>query len=199
MKMRVLDISENNGCDIDFEAIAKVYYGVILRLGYGNRHLDDNFLYNYRKAKEAGLKIGIYYYSYALQREQGINEGKFTVEILRENDIKSSDLELGIWFDMEDADGYKERNGMPSNEEITAICSAYIVEMNKAGFWCGIYASLDWLENVIYTEQLADYVYYWVAQWDDDLDWDKNVFLWQYTATEYFNGKFYDCSFLMKR
>lgn len=197
MKMRVIDLSENNGY-APIEDMAKIYGGFILRLGWGNRHIDEMFIENYKRVKATGAKVGVYYYSYALDVEQAKNEARFLIEVLRENGIKSSDLELGIWFDMEDADFYKSNHGMPSNEDITAMCSAFIVECNKADYWCGIYASEDWLFNVIDTDQLADYVQFWVARWDNDFDFNKNVYLWQYTCEEEFLGRYYDCSYLLK-
>jgi hypothetical protein len=79
--------------------------------------------------------------------------------------------ELGIWYDMEDADRYKERNGMSDNQTITDMCSAFICELNEAGYsYVGIYASYSWLTSKIYTSQLADYVPYWNAQWGNSND-----------------------------
>ena len=98
---------------------------------------------------------------------------------------------MGIWFDMEDADGYKQRHGMPSRQEITAMCSEFICECNRSGYSCGIYASLDWLEHQIATEQLASYVPYWVAQWGGRCDW-PNASMWQYTDGYCVDGNEFD-------
>lgn len=187
--MKGIDISYHNG-EIDWQAVidAECEF-VIIRLGYGNRHLDPKFLDNVNGALEAGLKVGVYYYSYALDVDSAKGEAQFVHEVLQQHGINP---ELGIWFDMEDADGYKERNGMPDNHTITAMCSAFICELNNVGYsYVGIYASYWWLNNVIETEQLADYVPYWNAQWGNKNDF-KRAKMWQFTDRLTIDGKLFD-------
>ena len=58
-----IDVSENNG-NINWEVVkaAGVEFAII-RLGYGNCHLDSRFYENINGAIEAGLDVGVYYYS----------------------------------------------------------------------------------------------------------------------------------------
>ena len=65
-----IDVSENNGT-VDWAAVkaAGVEFAII-RLGYGNRHLDSTFYENINGAIDAGLAVGVYFYSYALTMEQ---------------------------------------------------------------------------------------------------------------------------------
>ena len=137
--------------------------------------MDSQFYNNINGALAAGLKIGVYHYSYALLPEMAQEEAKFVVETLADCGLSSEKLEMGIWFDIEDADGYKQRHGMPSRQEITAMCSEFICE----------------LEHQIATEQLASYVPYWVAQWGGRCDW-PNANMWQYTDGYYVDGKEFD-------
>lgn len=192
--MRGVDISENNG-SVNFEALANegVKF-VIIRLGYGRGHLDSEFYNNVQGARDAGLKIGVYYYDYAVDVETAKEEAHFMLETLEDCGLSPEDLPMGVWYDMEDADGWKDRHGMPNRLTITAMCSAFIVECNKAGYNCGIYASLDWLENKIATDLLADYVPYWVAQWSDSCDFPRAT-LWQYTNEEEIDGRYFDGNF----
>ncbi len=189
--VRGVDVSENNG-QVNWQAVkdAGIDFAII-RLGYGNKHLDGRFYENINSAIAAGLQIGVYYYSYALTVEAAKAEADFAIDILKDCGIDPEDLEMGVWFDMEDADGYKRENGMPDNQTITDMCSAFIVECNKAGYSCGVYANLDWLENKIYTTQLADYVPYWCAQWGSKCDW-PNAKMWQYTDKLRIGGKYFD-------
>lgn len=94
----------------------------------------------------AGLKIGVYYYSYALDEPAARSEARYMISVLKDAGLTKDKIEMGLWFDMEDADGYKSGNGMPTNQTITNMCSAFIVVCNEAGYSCGIYANLDWLE-----------------------------------------------------
>jgi len=187
--MRGIDVSYHNG-EIDWQSIVDAGCEfVIIRLGYGNHHLDSKFLDNVNGALAAGLKIGVYYYSYALDVEAAKLEAKFVQEVLQENGINP---ELGIWFDMEDADGYKERNGMPDSQTITDMCSAFICTLNEAGYqYVGIYASYWWLTEVINTSQLADYVTYWNAQWGNHNDFAGSK-MWQFTDSLEIGGRIFD-------
>lgn len=187
--MKGIDVSYHNG-EVDWQAVADAECQfAIIRLGYGNRHLDPKFEDHVNGALSAGLKIGVYYYSYALNVEAAKAEAQFVQEILQEYGLNP---ELGIWFDMEDADGYKERNGMPDNQTITDMCSAFICFLNEAGFsYVGIYASYSWLTEIIDTVQLADYVPYWNAQWGSSNDFPQAK-LWQYTDRLKISGQYFD-------
>jgi GH25 family lysozyme M1 (1,4-beta-N-acetylmuramidase) len=184
-----IDVSYHNGL-VDWQSVVEAdCQFIIIRLGYGNRHLDPKFIDNVNGALAAGLKIGVYYYSYALDVEAAKAEAGFVCDTLRENGLEP---ELGIWFDMEDADGYKERNGMPDNQTITDICGAFICSLNEAGFqYVGVYASYWWLTNVIDTTQLADYVPYWNAQWGERNDF-PSARMWQFTDSFEIKGKYFD-------
>lgn len=187
--MKGIDVSYHNG-QINWQSVveAKCEF-VIIRLGYGNRHLDPKFIENVNGALAAGLKIGVYYYSYALNVDSAREEAQFVHEMLQKEGINP---ELGIWFDMEDADGYKERNGMPDKETITAMCSAFICELNSSGYsYVGIYASYSWLTERIDTLQLADYVPYWNAQWGSSNDFAR-ARMWQYTDHLKIGGQIFD-------
>lgn len=187
--MKGIDVSYHNG-DIDWQAVVDAGCEfVIIRLGYGIRHLDTKFLDNVNGALAAGLKIGVYYYSYALNVEEAKAEAQFVQEALQEHGVNP---ELGIWYDMEDADGYKERNGMPDNQTITDMCSAFVCTLYEAGYsHVGIYASYWWLTTKIDTSQLADYVPYWNAQWGNSNDFPAAQ-MWQYTDSLDIGGKTFD-------
>ena len=111
------------------------------------------------------------------------------LEVLQEHGVNP---ELGIWYDMEDADGYKERNGMPDNQTITDMCSAFICLLNESGCsHVGIYASYSWLTSKIDTSQLADYVPYWNAQWGNSNDFPAAK-MWQFTDSLDIGGQTFD-------
>ena len=189
--LRGIDVSENNG-RVDWQEVADngVKFAII-RLGYGNGHLDGEFYRNVNNALLHGLKIGVYFYSYALNTRSARKEAEFVVQTLIDCGLTPEKLHMGVWYDMEDADGYKQRHGMPNTAELTAMCSLFLSALNAAGYSCGIYASLDWLENKIYTKQLADYVPYWCAQWGCRCDW-PNAKMWQYTDRFLINGCEFD-------
>ena len=75
-----------------------------------------------------------------------------------------NDYTMGVWFDMEDADGYKRRNGMPSNARLVSMCDNFCSALEKAGYFAGIYASLSWFNNQLKDASLNKYAK-WVAMW----------------------------------
>ena len=195
--MKGIDVSENNGW-IDWKAVKEngIEFAII-RLGYGRGHLDTLFYKNVNEALEAGLKIGVYYYSYALNRLAAWEEASYMMHILESSGLTPGKLEMGIWFDMEDGDGYKERNGMPSAQTITTMCNEFIAECNRHGYNCGIYASLDWLENRIYTNLLPEYAPIWCAQWAHSCDW-PGAKMWQFTDRLKVGNRWFDGNWLLE-
>ncbi|MBR1760632.1 MAG: hypothetical protein IJ741_05570 [Schwartzia sp.] len=185
-----IDVSENNG-RVDWEAVkdAGIDFAIV-RLGYGNRHLDERFYENINGAISAGLEVGVYYYSYALDAEAAEHEADFLVDILLDCGLTADRLPLGVWFDQEDADGYKERHGMPDNWTLTDICRAFIEVCRERGFKCGVYASLNWLENRLDTDAFPG-APIWCAQWDDECDWPGTA-IWQYTDELEIDGRGFD-------
>lgn len=191
-----IDVSEHNGV-LDWKAIKD--WGIsfaILRLGYGKGHLDGRFYENINGALAAGLKVGTYYYSYALTVEEARDEARFTAYVLKDCGITAERLPVGAWFDMEDADGWKERHGMPGNKTITAMCGAYMKEMNREGYLSGIYANYDWLIHRIDRDALSPYTFYWCAQWAPHCDLPGTA-IWQYTDRLEVCGRVFDGNLLV--
>ena len=187
-----IDVSENNG-RVDWEAVkaAGIDFAII-RLGYGKRHLDERFYKNVNGAIAAGLKIGVYYYSYALDAEAAEHEADFLVDTLLDCGLTSDRLPMGVWFDQEDADGYKARHGVTDGGTLTDMCGAFLEVCRERGFGkCGVYASYDWLENRLDASRWGDGALIWCAQWDDGCDWDGAA-IWQYTDGLEIGGHVFD-------
>lgn len=181
---RGIDVSENNG-HIDWQAVAAAGMKfVIVRSSYGRYAADDDFIRNVNGAHEAGLQCGAYHYSYAIDPYQAVQEAQNCKQVIDEAGVL---LELPVWFDMEDADGYKAKHGFDfSRENVTEICRTFLAEMRPLD--CGVYASLSWFENYIDWQALGCAV--WNAQWghNDDI----NGYMWQYTDELIIGGKAFD-------
>jgi len=173
-----IDVSRHQGI-IDWEKVKKSGIDfAIIRCGYGSDLIeqdDDMYLRNISECERLGIPYGIYIYSYALNIEQAKSEAAHVLRL-----IKGHNPQLGIWFDMEDADGYKERNGMPSNKTLVDICITFCEIIRKNGYNVGIYANLDWLYNKLNDSRL-DIYNKWVAQWNDVCTYNKDYVMWQYT------------------
>lgn len=151
--MNGIDVSEHQG-DFDFTPYKDGF--VIIRGGYGIRNADKWAERNIAKCDALGIPWGLYWYSYALNVQTAKLEAERCLRFLNGRKPR-----LGVWFDMEDADGYKEKNGFPKNETITAMCKAFCAAMEDAGNRTGVYASLSWFDTHI-GETGYDK---WIAAW----------------------------------
>jgi lysozyme len=172
-----IDISEHNG-NINMEKVKKSGIEfIILRLGYGKNQnqIDKNFKTNYEKAINSNIPVGVYLYSYATN----INDSKEEAKLVLDN-IKGLKIEYPIFIDMEDADNYKAKRNV-SNATCIDICETFCQEIESAGYYVGIYANLDWLNNKINDNRL-DKFDKWVAQWNNRCTYKKEYGMWQYSS-----------------
>lgn len=185
---RGIDVSENNGF-VDWESVAAA--GVefaIIRQGWGKRHLDSRFYENINGAINAGLKVGIYYYSEATDASEAATEAEYALYVMQDAGITPDMLEMGFWFDEENDDWKSDRLTDP--EEITDICTTFISTMEVAGYHCGLYANYDYLTNVIDMGRLPG-VPAWCAQYNSQCDYDGAA-IWQCTDSYFINGAQFD-------
>lgn len=133
-----IDISSWQG-DID---LAKLNPGfVIIRAGYG-KSIDSKAIRNMDFCERLGIPYGVYWYSYALSVEAAKKEAETCLAL-----ISGHPVSVGVWFDMEDADGYKARNGALHKDLTSAMSYAFAETIEGAGYYSGIYTSLSWLRD----------------------------------------------------
>lgn len=152
-----IDISKHNG-NINLEPYKGQF--VIIRVGYGHFHLDEKFERNVNECKRLGIPFGVYHYSYALNEADAEAEARGVLNAIAKY---KNDIKVGVWFDMEDADGYKRKHGFKiSNSTIAPICYKFCKMIEDAGYYSGIYTSSSWLQ---YVNGLNDRFDKWVANW----------------------------------
>lgn len=171
-----IDVSSNNGV-IDWNKVkAQGVEFAIIRCGIGSdfQNQDDiQFARNYSECKRLGIPVGTYLYSYACDVEQAKSETNHVLRL-----IEGKSFELGIWFDMEDADGYKAKRNVSYNTCVD-ICETFCNIIESKGLKVGIYANLDWLNNKINSSRL-DKFDKWVAQWTTKCTYNKPYSIWQF-------------------
>ena len=170
-----IDISHWNG-DIDFNKVkASGIDFVIIKAGgsdYGF-YTDKMFKTNYEKAKAAGLFVGAYYFVgkkfYGL--ESGVADAKRFIKIL-----EGMQFEYPVFVDIETTDSrYKEL----ATDAAVAFCK----EMEKAGYFVGIYASdISGFKEKLNKDELMEFAY-WVARYSDkEPEYAKEWQMWQYSS-----------------
>lgn len=178
-----VDLSQHNGY-VDFIKLknAGCKY-VILRLGWiGNKNnhtLDTYFKDYYKKAKEVGLPIGLYVYSYCKSFD-GINSACRWIE--NQINIQNLKLELPIFLDLEDS-SIRECG----KENLTKQAKYFCEYFKNLGFESGVYANKDWFNNVLNINELLNYKI-WLAEWNKQISFKYKVDLWQFTSKGHFDG-----------
>lgn len=185
MSRKGIDVSSHNGV-IDWAKVKKdgVHFAMI-RLGFGSdiKSQDDSqFERNVKECEKHGILWGGYLYSYALN----VDDVKSEVSHIKRL-MKGKKPSYPISFDMEDADGYKQRSGMPSNSTMVSMCEYALNEIEKMGYYASLYASLSWLDNQLKSSKLDKYDK-WVAHWSPKCGYKGKFGMWQYTENGIVNG-----------
>ena len=154
MTKQGIDVSHNNGV-VDWASVKNAGFEfAMIRVGYGKNTLDRQFYNNVNGALKYGFKIGIYHYSYALTVDDAKKEADFVVKTLKQCGLTAHKV-IGIFYDMEDEDGYKARHGMPSRQALTNFCSIAVNKFWEHGYVAGVYCNKDWYRNKLYFDQLG--------------------------------------------
>ena len=172
-----VDVSTFNG-EIDWETVKNetdIDYA-ILRCGYGNDFEDQDDAQWERNASECtrvGMPFGVYIYSYALDTEEALSEAEHVLRL-----VEGYDLDLPIYLDLED----EKYTGSLSNEEIADIAEVFCNKIEEAGYEVGIYANLYWFNNKL-TDPCFDRWEKWIAQYNEQCDYEGEYGMWQCTST----------------
>ena len=155
----------------------------ILRAGYGRYEVDDAFRANAKAANAAGIPIGVYWFSYALNVSGAKQEAQKCIET-----IKPYKIDLPVYFDFEyDTVSYAKKQGVTLgkqafNDHSVAFCEA----VQAAGYRAGVYYNLDYLNRLVDMNRIKKYSL-WFAQYNSTAQasgWD----LWQYTSSGTISG-----------
>lgn len=181
----MIDVSTYNG-DIDWNAVkaAGVDYAIIRvgYRGYGTARLvqDRRFEQNMRGAINAGIRVGAYIVTQAVNTEEAVEEASFIVEKCRGYNVT-----LPLAIDVEWAgNSYEEgRANSISASTRTDVINAFARTVMNSGYAAMAYANKDWFENKIYSGNLFSLCKIWLAQYrNTEYTYGGRVNMWQYTS-----------------
>ena len=182
--VKCIDISTWQGNDVDFNKVkASGIDYVILRAGYGKEtyQKDDTFEINYKKAKEAGMKVGAYWFSYAMTPSEAAEEADACLYC-----IKGKQFDLPVYYDMEYAPAITQLN----KTTYTNMASSFCNKIKKSGYKAGVYASASVFGYPLDYDTIADSYSVWNAEWNDN--YTVSCDIWQYTDKGKVNGIYGD-------
>lgn len=171
-----IDVSSWQG-DIDFEAVRDAGCDfVMIRIGYsadGEITIDSKFEQNYRNAKAAGLRRGLYLYSYDNTEEEARASADRII-----SEIGDDSPELPVVFDWEDF-GRFQTYGM-SFATLNDMYDAFSDELLQNGYESMLYGSMNFLEKVW---EETDTRPVWLAHYTDKTDYSGPYRIWQASNT----------------
>lgn len=134
---------------------------VILRAAYGVNRPDPKFEEYYAAAKEVGLDVGCYFYTYATSVNTVKKEAKYLLELL-----EGKTFEYPIYFDLED----DSQEGLDT-DLLMEMCLTFCHELSDNGYFPAVYTNNRWLVNFWDQEQLTTLYDIWYARYplDDDI------------------------------
>ncbi len=179
-----IDISRHNG-NIDWNAVkaSGVDY-VILRCGYrgsatGVLIEDESFKKNIKGATAAGLKVGVYVFSQAIDEVEAVKEASLAVSL-----VKGYKLTYPIFIDTESSGGRADKIDKATR---TAVVNAFCQTVASAGYQAGIYASKTWYEDKLNMSAVGNYKI-WLAQYAAKPTYNSKYDMWQYSSKGTISG-----------
>ena len=177
-----IDVSSHQG-DINWWKVADDGIDfVIIRAGYrgygaeGKMGEDSMFRANARGALNAGLQIGVYFYSQAITVEEAIEEAEFVLDI-----IEGYDIQCPVVFDWETETGIGMRTDNLPGNIITDCAVAFCEKIKEAGYTPSVYFNLSDAYERYDLDRISDYVFWYAQYKGTSPNFYYNYSIWQYT------------------
>ncbi len=170
----------------------------IIRLGFegsatGVDTLDLAFLEYYKRAREAGMKLGAYFFSRGTSYAEGKQDAEWVMNVIEENDMY---FEYPICYDVE-ADVHYAATA----NQITNLCNGWAETLEANGYYPAVYANSE-ISAKISSDFKAKYdiwLRYIKSDGEFDVQYDPATLnisdrcsLWQYTMYQRFDGCSYE-------
>ena len=176
-----VDVSYYQG-DIDWEQVADA--GVkfaMIRVGYrgygtGKLVEDEKFVQNIEGALAAGLDVGVYFFSQALNEQEALEEADFMLER-----IAGYDITMPVVFDWEYVND-EARTANMDRRTLTDCTLAFCEYMQEKGYQPMCYFNTYQMRNDLNLWELEEYPF-WLALYKNRMTFPYAIEMWQYTCT----------------
>lgn len=176
---RGIDVSKYQG-NIDWGAVAASGINfAIIRVGYrgsssGALVQDPYFKKNISGATKAGIKVGLYFFTQAVNEAEAVEEASMAMSL-----ASGYKVTYPIFIDTERASNGRA-NGL-SKSARTAVVKAFCQTIRNGGYKAGVYASKSWYANQLNASALNGYCI-WVAQYNSSCTYSGKYDMWQYSS-----------------
>ena len=176
---RGIDVTKYQG-NIDWGAVAASGINfAIIRVGYrgsssGALVQDPYFKKNISGATKAGIKVGLYFFTQAVNEAEAVEEASMAMSL-----ASGYKVTYPIFIDTESASGGRA-NGL-SKSARTAVVKAFCQTVRNGGYKAGVYASKSWYANQLNASALNGYCI-WVAQYNSSCTYSGKYDMWQYSS-----------------
>ena len=187
-----IDVSYYQG-NIDWQKVkADGIDFAIIRMGYrgysnGTLVTDSKFAQNMQNAIAAGIQVGVYFFTEAVNTAEAVEEAEYVV-----NAIAPYNVTMPVAIDWEfnvsggNKVGRKYTAGL-SKAEYTAICSTFCDTVKSHGYTPMIYANKSDLSTYLDGAGLGQNYEIWLARYNTETAYTNPYSFWQYSASSAYN------------
>ena len=180
---RGIDISRYQGKP-DFGKLKSAVDFVIVQAGFGRytSQVDAEFERNYAECRKNGIPVGAYWFGYALTPADARAEAQACMQAL-----KGKTFDYPIYYDMETDVQSNHYPFATGKANCTAMVKAFCGELEKNGYYAGLYISRSPCQDYIEKSTAARYAL-WIADYADKCYYNGDVGIWQYSSMGQVNG-----------
>lgn len=185
-----IDVSQFQGT-IDWKKVANsgMKYAMI-RIGYrgygtGGFAEDTKFKTNFSNAVANGLKVGVYFYSTAINTQEAKADAEYVMCILKKYGYQNK-VSMPIAIDLELIPGVNTRDKNVRKVTRTNIANTFCSTIAGYGYTPMVYACKSFLNSNMNASQISYDV--WVAQYNSKCTYTGKYTMWQYTSSGKVSG-----------
>ena len=181
---KTIDWTKVKAAGVDFAIIRVAGRGY----GSGSLYEDKYYKQNLQGAIDAGIKVGVYFFSQAVTVKEAEEEADYIL-----SRISGYDITLPVIFDFEFGTGYRvnalKYKTTACKTAITNMCNAFCARVKSAGYNAMVYANLTTFNGYMYPQKIISSGYdLWLAQYNTSAGLTYDYCCWQYTSSGKVSG-----------
>lgn len=178
MSIKGIDVSRYQG-NIDWEKVKSAGYKfAMLRAGYGENTVDEQFSRNASECNRIGLPIGAYWFCYASSPENAAREADSCIRT-----VSPYRLDYPVCYDIEQASAdYVENQGISFTPALAqSLVKGFCNRVESKGYYAMFYSNRSFFDTYLSPSLKKRYAF-WYARYSDTFD-GTDCGIWQYSST----------------